>query len=541
MLSFMLAISFGLSQSKLDKPFFTSIKALCEMTIYPKTCYDALSPLTHDSKNNHDSQFLYNISVQVSIDEITRVSKRFSENGILTQTLEHTKETLLLSALESCRDFLSLALYNLNWSLPTNGSALTTRETRTNFRTWLSAAGAGLQTCMDDFEYAPDEVRKFVSASVHNSTKLVTTSLAIISKIDDYMSLHEGPSIVDTIDASSEVISDWDPINWMSSKDKKRIHKPKHTIKPDVVVAKDGSGKYKTISEAINDVPRHSNKRFVIYVKKGVYYENVRVEKEKWNVLIYGDGMENTIVSSNRSNRTGSSTSLSATFAAYGKRFIAKDMGFQNTAGAANGQAVALLSHSDKSVFYRCLIDGYQDTLYAHAHRQFYRECKIYGTIDFIFGDAAVVIQNCNILVKRPLRSQTNVITAQGKKNPYSKTGISIQKCSIAAAENLDGIKTFLGRPWKDYSTTVIMDSQLGSLIDPKGWLPWNNNVSAPDTIHYVEHKNVGPGAVTTQRVRWKRLRLNNTQKDASKFTVRSFIDGDQWIPSTGVPFQADL
>ncbi|GFP94012.1 putative pectinesterase/pectinesterase inhibitor 22 [Phtheirospermum japonicum] len=92
------------------------------------------------------------------------------------------------------------------------------------------------------------------------------------------------------------------------------MHNTKKAIKPDVVVAKDGSGKYKTIAEALNVAPRHSNKRFVIYVKKGVYDENVRVEKEKWNVLIYGDGMDYTIVSSNRSNRTGSSTSSSATF-----------------------------------------------------------------------------------------------------------------------------------------------------------------------------------------------------------------------------------
>ncbi|GFP94014.1 probable pectinesterase/pectinesterase inhibitor 46 [Phtheirospermum japonicum] len=307
---------------------------------------------------------------------------------------------------------------------------------------------------------------------------------------------------------------------------------------PNVVVAADGSGNYTNITEAIKAVPLNSdqsNRRFVIYVKKGVYYENVRVEKEKWNVLIYGDGMHNTIVSSNHSNQTGSSTLSTATFAAYGKGFIAKDIGFVNTAGPANHQAVALMSSSDRSVFYRCLFDGYQDTLYTHTHRQFYRhhrqfyrECKIYGTTDFIFGDAAVVIQNSDILVRKPLKSKTTIVTAQGKLSPYSKTGISIQK-------------TFLGRPWRNYSTVVVMESKLGSLIDPKGWLPWHKNTTAPDTIFYVEHGNVGPGANTDNRVKWKGLRVKDTQNDATNFTVRSLIDGDQWLPATGVPFQADL
>ncbi|KAK6146598.1 hypothetical protein DH2020_020467 [Rehmannia glutinosa] len=483
MLSFMLSIS-------IDNPFSTP---------YPNTCYDNLSPQI-DYKNSYDPQFLYNISVQVTINEISKVLyENFTGTRILTRTSQDIDDFYLLSALESCRDFLSLALYNLNWSLPTSGSALTTRETRTNFRTWLSAAGADLQACMDGFEYAPDEVRKVVTANLNSSIKLVTTSLAIISKIDDYMSSHE---FVDIIDTSSEVTINWEPTSdWLSSKDKNLIHNSKHTIQPDVVVAKDGSGMYKTINEAINDVPRYSNKRFVIYVKKGVYNENVRVEKEKWNVLMYGDGMSNTIISSNRSNRTGTMTKYSATFAVYGKGFIAKDIGFQNTAGADKGQAVALFSASDQSVFYRCL---------------------------------------------RHTRKKANTLSER-RYNCSRKIGSTFQHGYIDTKmfdyghENLGRVKTFLGRPWKDYSTVVVMESQLGSLIDQKGWSSWGNSRTGPDTIHYVEYNNVGPGAVTTNRVRWKGLRIDNTQKDASKFTVRSFIDGDKWIPSTGVPFQADM
>lgn len=77
--------------------------------------------------------------------------------------------------------------------------------------------------------------------------------------------------------------------------------------------------------------------------------------------------------------------------AVVGDGFITQDITFRNTAGATNHQAVALRSGSDLSVFYRCSFEGYQDTLYVYSDRQFYRECDIYVTVDFIFGDATVV------------------------------------------------------------------------------------------------------------------------------------------------------
>ncbi|KAL3652831.1 hypothetical protein CASFOL_002512 [Castilleja foliolosa] len=510
MLIFMLSIFIGFSQSQPNKPFFTSLNKLCNMILYTKTCYDTLSPLI-DTKITYDSEFFYNLSLQVSTDEILKASKKFnSENGILARKIKHSHDKLTLSALQSCRVLLSLALYNLDLSLPT--SALTTHENRTDFITWLSALIADLQMCKDRFEYAPNEIQKLVIESLDNSTKLVTISLGIISKIDDFMSARGKRSIVDKVDKR------WGP-DWLSFKDKKQILNSNQMVTPNVVVAVDGSGNYTTINEAINAVPPNSDQSFVIYVKKGVYNENVNIDMTKWNICLYS----------------------TATFAVHGTRFLAKDIGFRNTAGLSSGQALALLSTSDQSVFYRCLFDSYQDTLCTQSNRQFYRECKIYGTVDFIFGEAAVVIQNSEILVKKPLPGQPNIITAQGKSGPNYNSGISIQNCSIMAAEDLSGVQTFLGRPWNVYSTVVVMESQLGSLIDPKGWLPFANNATAPDTVFYVEYNNVGPGATTTNRVTWKGLRVNNTQYDASKFTVRSFIGGDKWLPATGVPFQADL
>lgn len=214
-------------------------------------------------------------------------------------------------------------------------------------------------------------------------------------------------------------------------------------------------------------------------------------------------------------------------------------MGFRNTAGAIKHQAVALMSTADHSVFYRCQMDAFQDTLYAHSNRQFYGECNIYGTVDFIFGNSAVVLQNCNIFPRQPMRGQKNTITAQGKKDPNQNTGISIQNCTISPLGDLRGVETYLGRPWKNFSTTIFMHSAMGSLIHPNGWLPWIGT-SAPSTIFYAEFQNKGPGSSTKLRVKWKGLRSISI-REAGKFTVKEFLQGEKWISDAGVSYKPGL
>jgi len=223
----------------------------------------------------------------------------------------------------------------------------------------------------------------------------------------------------------------------------------------------------------------------------------------------------------------------------FGRNFIARDIGFKNTAGPQKHQAVALMTSADQAVFYKCSMDAYQDTLYAHSNRQFYRECNIYGTVDFIFGNSAVVLQNCNILPRQPMPGQQNTITAQGKTDPNMNTGISIQNCNVSPFGNLSSVKTYLGRPWKNYSTTVFMQSNLGNFISPNGWLPWVGD-SAPDTIFYAEFQNVGGGASMKNRVKWKGLK-SITSKQANKFTVKAFLNGDRWIHASGATFKSSL
>ncbi|XP_022146003.1 pectinesterase-like [Momordica charantia] len=260
--------------------------------------------------------------------------------------------------------------------------------------------------------------------------------------------------------------------------------------------------------------------------------------------MFVGDGIGKTQIKGNRNVVDGWTTFRSATVAVVGGGFIAKGITFENFAGPSKHQAVALRSNSDLSAFYQCSFVAYQDTLYVHSLRQFYRDCDVYGTIDFIFGNAAVVFQNCNLYARKPNSNQRNIFTAQGREDPNQNTGISILNCKVEAASDLipvlSSFRTYLGRPWKLYSRTIFIRSFIGQLVDPVGWLEWNGTF-ALDTLYYGEYMNRGPGSNTTGRVNWPGYRVINSSTEASQFTVEGFLEGSQWLNSTGIPFFSGL
>ncbi|KAG6481275.1 hypothetical protein ZIOFF_057871 [Zingiber officinale] len=219
-----------------------------------------------------------------------------------------------------------------------------------------------------------------------------------------------------------------------------------------------------------------------------------------------------------------------------------RDVTVENSAGPSKHQAVALRVGADLSAFHRCSFVGNQDTLYVHSLRQFFYDCDVYGTIDFIFGNSAVVLQRCRLYARRPLPGQQNFFTAQAREDPNQNTGISVHRCQVKAAADLLPVQssflTYLGRPWKEYSRTVFMKSFLDSLIDPAGWSEWDGSF-ALSTLFYGEYENSGPGATTTGRVKWPGYRVINSSTEARAFTVEPFIEGDQWL--TSVPFLPGL
>lgn len=398
---------------------------------------------------------------------------------------------------------------------------------------WLSGALTSHRTCSDGLgERGVDEARYLPLSQ--NLTEVLNEALALYAKKTN-VPRPKGPSQVQRrprFDKYRGHLVSWNQANWTA----------------DIVVAKDGSGNYGTITEAVDALPgitrSRGGNRVVVYVKAGVYDEKVEIKSHIKNVMFVGDGMDKTVVTGHRNFMDGDSIFSSATFVVFGDGFWARDMTFENTAGPQKHQAVALMVASDLSLFYQCSFKGYQDTLFAHSLRQFYRDCHIYGTIDFIFGNAAVVFQNCDIFVRRPMAHQGNVITAQGRDSPNENTGISIHASRVRPAPEFASVKgsfkSFLGRPWRKYSRTIVAKTYIDGLINPRGWEEWSGNF-ALSTLYYAEYMNVGSGASTSGRVKWPGFHVLRDPSEVSPFTVRNFIQGASWITRSGVPFWYDI
>ncbi|CAF2071006.1 hypothetical protein HID58_041531 [Brassica napus] len=313
----------------------------------------------------------------------------------------------------------------------------------------------------------------------------------------------------------------------------------------NLVVAKDGSGDYVTVKEAVGAAPENSPTRFIIYIKQGVYSEIVEIGSSKTNITFVGDGQDSTILTGSLNKKDGVKTYSSATLAVNGDGFVAQDLCFQNTAGPSKSQAVALRVSAERAVIYRCRIDGYQDTLYAFSGSQLYRESYITGTVDFIFGHASAVFQYCQIVARKPNHGQSNMVTAQNRDNSGENSAFTLQRCNITASADLSPIKstvkTYLGRPWGVRSTVVVMESFIDDHIDPAGWYPWDIGKEPSPSIYYGEFANYGPGANTSERVAWKGFRAIQDPKEAERFTVGQLIHGELWLNTTGVPYETGL
>ncbi|XP_038989115.1 probable pectinesterase/pectinesterase inhibitor 41 [Phoenix dactylifera] len=440
------------------------------------------------------------------------------------------------------------------------------------FQTLLSALLTNQQTCLDGIQDAASawSIKNGLSVPLSSGTKLYSVSLALFTKAwvpkTKKTNLHHTfiPSRVSKsrllmgrslLFHEAEIGQDGSLPLKMSRPNRelferrigRRLLQETDTPVPVndiVVVSQDGSGNFTTIMDAVDSAPDKldgSSGYYLIFVDAGVYEEYVVISKKKKYLMMIGDGINRTVLTGNHSVVDGWTTFNSSTFAAVGQGFVAINMTFRNTAGPRKHQAVAVRNDADLSAFYSCSFEGYQDTLYTHSMRQFYRECDIYGTVDYIFGNAAVVFQNCNIYSRLPMQGQSNTITAQGRTDQNQNTGTVIQGCNIVAAPDLASNSrstiTYLGRPWKNYSRTVIMESFVDSLIDPRGWMPWNGDF-ALSTLYYAEFNNTGPGSDTRNRVAWPGFHVINGT-DAGNFTVNNFILRDNWLPQTGVPYSS--
>ncbi|KAI3991098.1 hypothetical protein MKX01_041317 [Papaver californicum] len=512
--------SSSLSHVQFSK-FPRSSSSPCENTLHVESCESML--LSIENVHEKSPKEVFDISVEFAVTQAQAARTQAQSIKPMVTTSEKLS-TLSLSAVDDCMELLDASVRRLNDVINAK-----TNSNSDDVRTWLSTALTNQETCLDILQTQKvSPYKNMMETNARNVSKLVSNSLALYNSV----------KTTDTRTSNSaggdrKLLSDGFP-TWVSGRQRKLLEASIEELKPSAVVAKDGSGTHTTIGQALAfaSLAAGTNGKTVIHVKAGTYHENPSIPSSQSNVMLVGDGKGVTVITGNKNVEDGSSLRNSATFAATGDGFMARDITFQNTAGPNKHQAVALRVSSDKSVFYRCSIEGYQDSLYTHTNRQFYRETDISGTVDFIFGNSAVVFQGCNISPKS--NGNKNFITAQGRSDPNQNTGISIHNCRISAASD-----TYLGRPWKAYSRTVIMQSFIGS-INPAGWFPWSGG-SAPKGIYYAEYMNSGPGAGTGGRVKWSGYHPSLSSAEATQFTVSNLIAGGSWLPATGVTYDSGL
>ena len=274
-------------------------------------------------------------------------------------------------------------------------------------------------------------------------------------------------------------------------------------------VAKDGSGDFRYIQDAIDAMRVYPLRRITLYIKNGVYNEKIVLPPDNTDVSFIGESVEKTIINFNDySGRGKLNTFTSYTAKISGNRFIAENITFMNSAGPV-GQALALYVDADKAVFKNCKFLGNQDTIFATGEnaRQYFVDCYIEGTTDFIFGPATAVFQNCTV------KAKTNSYITAANTPQGKKFGFVFLDCKIIADSSVS--KLFLGRPWRAYSKTAFIRCLLPKQIAPEGWNNWGNPENEKTTF-YAEYRNSGEGADIKSRVAWSK---QLGEKDAKDYT----------------------
>nr|BAJ97364.1 predicted protein [Hordeum vulgare subsp. vulgare] len=413
-LSFLLVLSlFLLARS--DPPPSTPVPpaTACNDTTDPTFCRSVLPA------NGTNNLYTYGrFSAARSLSNANRflglVNRYLARGSLSDAAVAALQDCQLLSGLNI--DFLSAAGATLN----TTKSTLLDPQAE-DVQTLLSAILTNQQTCADGLQAAASawSVRSGLAVPMANSTKLYSISLSLFTRAWVPRGKGKKPRA-----SSSTKPPRQHGRGLFDATDDEMVRRmalegaaAAVSVAGAVTVDQSGAGNYTTVADAVAAAPSNlgaSSGYFVIHVAAGVYEENVAVPKNKKYVMMVGDGIGQTVITGNRSVVDGWTTFNSATFAVLGQGFVAVNMTFRNTAGPAKHQAVALRSGADLSTFYQCSFEGYQDTLYTHSLRQFYRACDVYGTVDYVFGNAAVVFQDCTLYNRLPMAGQSNTVTAQG-------------------------------------------------------------------------------------------------------------------------------
>lgn len=303
-------------------------------------------------------------------------------------------------------------------------------------------------------------------------------------------------------------------------------------IKYDFIVAQDGSGNFKTVQEAFDAVPKLKPKRTLIFVKNGTYKQVVTLDPDKSNVTLIGEDVEKVVLTYdnysskiNPATNKGYGTSGSSSCFIKGSGFYAKNITFENASGPV-GQALAIHIEGDKAVFNNCKFLGFQDTLYGGDSRQYFKDCYIEGSTDFIFGSSTAFFDTCELYTKGG-----SAITAASTKE-FVEFGYVFSNCKITGTGPLI---TVLGRPWRPYAAVAFINTEMADVIKPSGWDNWRKTENE-STARYSEYNSSGIGAYPKERVKW----MNHLTADQAKlYSVENVLKStytnspviDNWNP----------
>lgn len=292
-----------------------------------------------------------------------------------------------------------------------------------------------------------------------------------------------------------------------------------------IIVAQDGSGNYKTVQAALDAIPAGNNKPITIFVKNGIYKEVITVDARKNFINLSGEDKDKTILTYN--NHAGTklengdtiNTWTSASFFVYGNDFHAENLTFENNAGFTAGQAVALRIEGNRASFFNCKMTGNQDVLFLSGSgvKQYFRDCYIEGSTDFIFGAATAVFKNCHI------HSKKNSHVTAASTNSIIPFGFVFFECKLTADSNIN--KVSLGRPWSPTASVTYINCWMDKHIIAAGWDNWRNPANEA-TARYSEYNSSGPGANVEARVKWSK---QLSDEEVKKYTVKNIL-GD-WDP----------